>query len=224
MSFEKMGIDRSDIQKALSRVKTGELGRWNTPSRNTYILCPVDRELWDLKPVVGLLWEDADPNSRPEEWVTNTNEKDLRERGFFIVKFKLPDRRKLGIVGCDIGELTAEHTVYSPNEEPAENGLLPEEVEILLPEGQKRTVTISPYVRNSAYKKQIIEQANNLCNACKNGSFQMPNGNQYLEAHHKTWLSEGGPDILENMVALCPNCHMQEHHGMDRLYPNRDWV
>ncbi|WP_408869546.1 HNH endonuclease [Commensalibacter communis] len=36
-------------------------------------------------------------------------------------------------------------------------------------------------------------------------------GVPYLETHHIQWLSRGGSDKLENMVALCPNCHKKMH-------------
>lgn len=35
----------------------------------------------------------------------------------------------------------------------------------------------------------------------------------YLEVHHIRSLSEGGKDIIENVVALCPNCHRKRHYG-----------
>jgi 5-methylcytosine-specific restriction enzyme A len=28
-------------------------------------------------------------------------------------------------------------------------------------------------------------------------------------------LADDGPDIVENAVALCPNCHRRLHHGAD---------
>ena len=219
MSFDKMGVDRADVQNALERIKIGELGRWKTRSRTTYILCPIDHQLWDLKPVVGLIWEDSDPILRTKGWVTDTFEPDLLKRGFTVLKFKETGRRKLGIMGCDLAELGDPHTVYFPDGSHIDNGLFPEEKVMWTLDGQKRTVIASRYVRNSAYKKQILDNANNFCDACKMGSFLMANGNQYLEVHHKTWLSEGGPDIPENMVALCPNCHRQEHFGTNRRYP-----
>lgn len=32
-----------------------------------------------------------------------------------------------------------------------------------------------------------------------------------MEAHHVVWLSNGGPDEIDNVVALCPNCHKKMH-------------
>ena len=36
-------------------------------------------------------------------------------------------------------------------------------------------------------------------------------GKPYLEAHHIIWLAKGGADEIENVVALCPNCHKKMH-------------
>jgi 5-methylcytosine-specific restriction protein A len=32
-----------------------------------------------------------------------------------------------------------------------------------------------------------------------------------LECHHVEWLSCGGEDSIDNVVALCPNCHRRIH-------------
>ena len=43
------------------------------------------------------------------------------------------------------------------------------------------------------------------------------------EIHHIRFRSEGGKDILENLVALCKNCHDKAHgknHGNKKMYKN----
>lgn len=37
------------------------------------------------------------------------------------------------------------------------------------------------------------------------------NGNPYLESHHVITLANGGPDVIYNTVAICPNCHRRIH-------------
>jgi 5-methylcytosine-specific restriction protein A len=44
-------------------------------------------------------------------------------------------------------------------------------------------------------------------------------GEWFLEEHHVVPLPVGGPDIIENTVALCPNCHRKCH-----LSPEADTV
>ena len=41
--------------------------------------------------------------------------------------------------------------------------------------------------------------------------FSDKNGEPYLESHHVEWLSKGGEDSIDNVVALCPNCHRKMH-------------
>lgn len=36
-------------------------------------------------------------------------------------------------------------------------------------------------------------------------------GKPFLESHHVIWLSKGGEDDIDNVVALCPNCHRKMH-------------
>ncbi len=209
----------SIVQRAIERVKTGARGPFSDPSMTTYILCPLGNDLWDIKLVGGLIWKAEITSQNKRKYTTDRFASPLTEAGYSVVKFNKKMRRKLGVNGCDLSELNTPHTVYHPNGSKSENGFCSIEEEFLFPDGKKRSVIVNSYVRNSAFKKQIIDGANNLCDACKSGSFQMANGQQYLEVHHKTWLSEGGPDITENMVALCPNCHRQEHFGTNRRYP-----
>lgn len=34
-----------------------------------------------------------------------------------------------------------------------------------------------------------------------------------LDIHHLDFVSEGGPNLPENLLALCPNCHSLHHNG-----------
>ena len=36
-------------------------------------------------------------------------------------------------------------------------------------------------------------------------------GEPYLEAHHVIRLADGGKDTIDNVVAICPNCHRKVH-------------
>lgn len=65
----------------------------------------------------------------------------------------------------------------------------------------------SPYV--SAYAKIRTKGYCDLC--CKRGPFDDKEGRPYLESHHVQWLSRGGKDVIDNIVALCPNCHRKMH-------------
>lgn len=65
----------------------------------------------------------------------------------------------------------------------------------------------NPYV--SEYAKRLAE---GKCDLCGNSApFNDKDGRPYLETHHVVWLSRGGADSIENVVALCPNCHRKMH-------------
>ncbi len=65
----------------------------------------------------------------------------------------------------------------------------------------------SPNVAEYARKK-----ANGICQLCgQRAPFDDLSGQPYLEVHHVKWLSRGGSDTYDNVVALCPNCHSKMH-------------
>lgn len=74
--------------------------------------------------------------------------------------------------------------------------------------------------------KTAIKNADYVCELCgkiegSHSTFDSIHGTRYLEAHHlvpmkaqKDYLSLGiNLDRLENIVALCPNCHKAVHYG-----------
>lgn len=67
----------------------------------------------------------------------------------------------------------------------------------------------------AAYALAIAE---GVCRGCgKPAPFiQQCKGQPFLEVHHVVPLSEGGPDTVENVIAVCPNCHRRAHHSVDR--------
>lgn len=74
------------------------------------------------------------------------------------------------------------------------------------------------YKRDPAVKAWVLEFADGTCELCRNvAPFYDADGNPFLELHHVKPLSEGGPDIVANAVALCPNCHRACHHSHRRI-------
>ena len=72
---------------------------------------------------------------------------------------------------------------------------------------------VTTYERNANISEQAKELAKGRCMLCKKKApFEYAEGIPFLEAHHVTWLSKGGRDLLENTVALCPNCHRKMHY------------
>jgi 5-methylcytosine-specific restriction protein A len=87
----------------------------------------------------------------------------------------------------------------------------------------KRKVSGYQYQGNLEIKEKVKRLAQGKCDLCRKAApFKDKNGKKYLEGHHIVWLSNGGLDILDNVVALCPNCHRKMHilnlkKDMDKL-------
>ena len=80
----------------------------------------------------------------------------------------------------------------------------------------RHEVNISTFVRNAAVRRGALARAVGRCELCGEPGFEMTTGALYLETHHIVPLSEGGPDHLSNVVAVCPNDHRRAHFGRDR--------
>ena len=76
-------------------------------------------------------------------------------------------------------------------------------------------VTSYVYERNPDIVAEALCRASGVCERCNNKApFNRKTDNSpYLEIHHIQPLSEGGVDSLENVLALCPNCHRELHFG-----------
>lgn len=72
------------------------------------------------------------------------------------------------------------------------------------------------FKRNPDVITEVLLRANGLCERCNiNAPFTRKKDNTpYLEVHHKTTLSNGGEDTIENAIAICPNCHRELHFGV----------
>lgn len=54
--------------------------------------------------------------------------------------------------------------------------------------------------------------AKGICQLCgENAPFLNKEGEPFLEVHHIKELANGGSDSLDNVIALCPNCHRKIH-------------
>ena len=80
------------------------------------------------------------------------------------------------------------------------------------------TSTTTQYYRNPYIAEYVKRLAHGYCQLCGEAApFQDEDGIPYLESHHVVWLAQGGTDTLDNIVALCPNCHRKMHilHNLD---------
>ena len=66
--------------------------------------------------------------------------------------------------------------------------------------------------RNQFIAEYTKNRTNGICDLCgEPAPFFDKNGKPYLESHHVITLANGGPDVIYNTVAICPNCHRKIH-------------
>lgn len=85
------------------------------------------------------------------------------------------------------------------------------------PKGQKivqrTSATSDRFIRDPEVIAWVLEEAAGNCENCGSPApFKRIDGEGFLEVHHVRPLSEGGPDVIENAAACCPNCHRRLHH------------
>ena len=72
----------------------------------------------------------------------------------------------------------------------------------------KRSIDVNEYA---------LLRAEGVCEKCDfKAPFLNSDKSPYLEVHHIFRLSDDGPDIPENVAAVCPNCHREAHYGINK--------
>lgn len=66
-------------------------------------------------------------------------------------------------------------------------------------------------VRKRQVRLAVLHRAKGKCEYCGAIGFTTRNNKVYLETHHVVPLCEGGPDTVENVIALCANHHREAH-------------
>lgn len=76
----------------------------------------------------------------------------------------------------------------------------------------KQRSVVDRFIRDPNVVAWILEQAEGHCESCNAPApFEGRDHLPFLEVHHVRPLFEGGPDNINNTVALCPNCHRAMH-------------
>jgi 5-methylcytosine-specific restriction protein A len=83
------------------------------------------------------------------------------------------------------------------------------------PKPAKRPARTEEFVRNPYVAAYVKRMADGNCDLCQQPAPFKKDGLPFLHCHHVLWLARGGPDIIQNAVALCPNCH-ERMHQLDR--------
>ena len=79
------------------------------------------------------------------------------------------------------------------------------------------------YMRSEAVRRYALVRASGICEACGCiAPFKNAAGTPFLEVHHIDRLADDGPDRLDKVAAVCPNCHRRCHYSIDRLQYNSE--
>ena len=83
------------------------------------------------------------------------------------------------------------------------------------PQRIKKITTSERVERDPIVAKDTKNRANGKCDLCGNDAPFVTENGPFLESHHVITIAEGGPDVIYNTVALCPNCHRRIHNLKD---------
>ena len=86
-----------------------------------------------------------------------------------------------------------------------------------------RTLSVTErIVRDTALAKSVKEEADYRCGLCSTRIVLGP-GQPYAESHHVKPLGfpHSGPDVRDNVLCVCPNCHVHLDYGAVKLDPDR---
>ncbi|OMC75059.1 hypothetical protein BK121_03330 [Paenibacillus odorifer] len=134
--------------------------------------------------------------------------KSLRE--VWVFPLRLADSNTTYFVPCDVLEkLKARHEKQAKKLSDEE---LKKRAQKARGGQSQRQATITSFDRDAFVSEYAKRRARGICQLCDNPApFINKQGKPYLETHHIQWLSRGGPDTIENTIALCPNCHKKMH-------------
>jgi 5-methylcytosine-specific restriction protein A len=93
--------------------------------------------------------------------------------------------------------------------------VMQEASDVAEPEPTSRvTCTVNRIIRDTALSRKVKSLYRSQCQICRL-VLQLHGGQSYAEAHHIKPLGSkhNGPDVVENIICVCPNCHAQLDFG-----------
>lgn len=99
---------------------------------------------------------------------------------------------------------------YLPRTEPP---VSPVAVDVVVPPDRVE-ITTHRIIRDTLLARRVKQLHNFECQLCGH-TVVLADGSRYAEAHHVQPLGQphNGPDVLENIVCLCPNHHVELDYG-----------
>jgi 5-methylcytosine-specific restriction endonuclease McrA len=91
---------------------------------------------------------------------------------------------------------------------------------VTMPQGNsspaKTTGVTAAFIRDPAVVAWVRDQAAGHCESCGELGYETDDGSLHLEVHHVLALADGGPDTVDNAVAVCETCHGKLHRWSKR--------
>jgi len=210
----------ADLFDAIDRVERGDFGYYRTPARSEYVVDPRTQTLWDLKPVFGLLLEGQGVDVRGGRKPMTSDTLKLRVRSFLpdlaLISFPTEGMRRLGMRRHDESLPPVEWS-----EATVQAGSASETASVVQATKGGATYYFALtkiFLRDAGVVEAAKQRAAGRCEHCQaDAPFLTGAGLPYLEVHHVVPLSRDGEDRLENVLALCPNCHRKAHFGATGL-------
>lgn len=110
---------------------------------------------------------------------------------------------------CELDQQGAwhHHVLFEyPRPEPPEGAVIP----------PRDPMSHDGFARDAAVRAWALRRARGHCEGCGClAPFITRDGEPYLESHHIRRLADGGSDTVDNVAALCPNCHREVHLGLN---------
>jgi 5-methylcytosine-specific restriction endonuclease McrA len=124
--------------------------------------------------------------------------------------------RNIEVATGDVSPTTSGHRTPSDNEESAHERA--SDTGEIQDENRRRKVTTSRVVRDTSLARDVKEHHNHECQLCGN-TLHLSGDERYAEAHHVKPLGSphDGPDVIKNILCLCPNCHVRLDYGTREL-------
>lgn len=78
----------------------------------------------------------------------------------------------------------------------------------------QRRVTTTVFERDPYIREYARRRSDSRCEmpGCSYRGFKKTDGTRYIEVHHVQSLADQGFDVVENVAAVCANCHRKAHH------------
>ena len=76
-----------------------------------------------------------------------------------------------------------------------------------------KSIVLRQFLRSEKIREYAKIRSKGKCELCEQPApFNDKYGRPFLETHHIKYLSKGGKDTIDNVAAICPNCHRKIHN------------